>query len=71
MSGDADFVPALKLARCEGLDVILEPMGQHINPSLFEHIDGLGVKRKGTEHHPPKRARGISKGFKPDTHSGK
>ena len=45
VSGDADFVPALKLARCEGIDVILQPMGQHINPSLFEHIDGLGVKK--------------------------
>jgi len=41
ISGDSDFVPAAKLARREGLDVILDPMWNHINPSLHEHIDGL------------------------------
>lgn len=40
ISGDADFVPASKLARREGIDFILDPMGSHIDPSLFEHIDG-------------------------------
>lgn len=41
ISGDADFVPASKLARREGIDFMLDPMGAHIDPSLFEHIDGL------------------------------
>lgn len=40
-SGDSDFVPAAKLARREGIDFVLDPMGAHVEPSLFEHIDGL------------------------------
>lgn len=39
--GDSDFVPAAKLARREGIDVVLDPMWNHINPDLYEHIDGL------------------------------
>lgn len=41
ISGDADFVPASKLARREGIDFILDPMWNNIDDSLFEHIDGL------------------------------
>ena len=41
VSGDGDFVPAAKLARREGIDFILDPMWNAINPSLHEHIDGL------------------------------
>ena len=41
VAGDADFVPAAKLARREGIDFILHPMAAHIDPDLFEHIDGL------------------------------
>ena len=41
IAGDADFVPAAKLARREGIDFILHPMAAHIDPDLFEHIDGL------------------------------
>lgn len=40
-SGDADFVPAAKLARREGIDFILDPMNANVDPQLFEHIDGL------------------------------
>jgi len=40
-SGDSDFVPAAKLARREGIDFVLDPMGAHVEESLFEHIDGL------------------------------
>ena len=40
-SGDADFVPAAKLARREGVDFILDPMYANVDPQLFEHIDGL------------------------------
>ena len=42
ISGDADFVPASKLARREGIDFLLDPMyANHIDNSLFEHIDGI------------------------------
>ena len=43
IAGDSDFVPVLKLARREGLDVILDPMGRRMSEEgdLFEHIDGL------------------------------
>lgn len=47
VSGDADFVPAAKMARREGIQFILDPLWQDIPPDLFEHIDGLrsGVPR--------------------------
>lgn len=41
IAGDADFVPAAKLARREGVDFILDAMHQNIPEDLFEHIDGL------------------------------
>ena len=41
VAGDADFIPAAKLARREGIDFILDPMWQGISPDLHEHIDGL------------------------------
>ncbi len=41
IAGDSDFVPAAKLARREGIDFVLDPMGAPIKPDLFEHIDGL------------------------------
>lgn len=41
ISGDSDFVSASKLARREGIDFILDPLGAGIKPELFEHIDGL------------------------------
>ncbi len=41
VTGDSDFVPAAKLARREGLDVVLDPLWAPISPSLNEHIDGL------------------------------
>lgn len=41
VAGDSDFVPAAKLARREGIDFILDPMGSKINDNLFEHIDGI------------------------------
>ena len=40
IAGDADFVPAAKLARREGIDFVLDPLGHPIKPDLFEHIDG-------------------------------
>lgn len=44
ISGDSDFVPAAKLARKEGIDFILDPLGAKINEKLYEHIDGLNTK---------------------------
>jgi len=41
IAGDADFVPAAKLARREGIDFVLDPMWRSIPQSLMEHIDGL------------------------------
>lgn len=46
ISGDSDFVPAAKLARREGIDFILDPMGATVRPSLNEHVDGLFSPRK-------------------------
>jgi len=40
IAGDADFVPAAKLARREGVDFVLDPLGHTIKDDLFEHIDG-------------------------------
>lgn len=43
IAGDSDFVPAAKMARREGIDVVLDPLEMRISPDnlLFEHIDGL------------------------------
>ncbi|MBF0157887.1 MAG: NYN domain-containing protein [Magnetococcales bacterium] len=41
VTGDSDFVPAAKLARREGVKIILDPMWRSVEASLFEHIDGL------------------------------
>lgn len=41
IAGDSDFVPAAKLARREGIDFVLDPLGSHIKDSLSLHIDGL------------------------------
>ena len=43
LGNDRDFVPAVKLARTAGIDVVLDSMGELLsadNP-LAEHIDGL------------------------------
>lgn len=41
VAGDSDFVPASKLARREGVRIILDPLWRQVEPSLFEHIDLL------------------------------
>jgi len=41
IDGDEDLVPASKLARHEGIDFILDPLRNHIDARLFEHIDGF------------------------------
>ncbi|MBF0405648.1 MAG: NYN domain-containing protein [Nitrospirae bacterium] len=44
ISGDADIVPALKLARQEGLQVGLDPLWNPIQDDLREHVDYLSTK---------------------------
>lgn len=41
VAGDSDFVPAAKLARREGMRVILDPLGRSVEAGLFEHIDAV------------------------------
>jgi len=41
VAGDSDFVPASKLARREGVRVVLDPLWRSVAAELFEHIDGL------------------------------
>lgn len=41
VAGDADFVPASKLARVEGIDFILDPLWNPIDDRLLEHVDGI------------------------------
>jgi uncharacterized LabA/DUF88 family protein len=42
VAADADFVPAAKLARREGIDVILDRMGdQHAARDLTDHVDAI------------------------------
>jgi len=41
IAADADFVPAVKLARREGIDVVLDTMGAHAAPDLLQHVDGV------------------------------
>lgn len=43
IAGDSDFVPAAKLARAEGIDFILDPLGSRVKSELYENIDGLRV----------------------------
>jgi uncharacterized LabA/DUF88 family protein len=38
-TGDRDFVPAMKLARREGVLVALATLGASVHPTLFEHAD--------------------------------
>ncbi len=40
IAGDSDFVPAAKLARREGIDFMLDSLGNNIKDSLSMHIDG-------------------------------
>ncbi len=44
ITGDADVVPALKLARKEGMQVLLDPLGRKVSSSLAEHVDFLSTK---------------------------
>lgn len=39
VTGDSDFIPALKFARREGKQVFLYTLGQKILPELYTHAD--------------------------------
>jgi uncharacterized LabA/DUF88 family protein len=41
VTGDSDFIPAAKLARREGVEVILDSMWQSVDDGLREHVDGV------------------------------
>ena len=41
ISGDSDFIPIVKMARREGIDFILDPLGAHVHRTLLEHVDGI------------------------------
>ena len=41
VSGDSAFVPASKLARREGVKVVLDPLLQKVRGGLYEHVDEL------------------------------
>ena len=41
IAAEADFVPAVKLARREGIDVVLDPMGATAAKDLLQHVDGV------------------------------
>lgn len=51
VSGDSDFVTASKLARREGVKVVLDPMWLSVNDDLFEHIDLLRSGLPKPRHH--------------------
>lgn len=41
VTGDSDFVPAMKFARREGLQVVLVSLGHQVNRALYKHADFL------------------------------
>jgi uncharacterized LabA/DUF88 family protein len=50
VAGDADFVPAAKLARREGIDVVLDPMGGKAARDLLDHVDGIRLCKMERPH---------------------
>lgn len=53
ITGDSDFVPAAKMARIEGVDVILDSMGAKVTDSLVEHVDGIDTHWASFALQPP------------------
>ena len=39
VTGDSDFIPALKFARREGKQVFLYTLGHDVHPDLYTHAD--------------------------------
>ena len=51
VSGDSDFVPAMKFARREGVKVVLDALGHGVRASLYAHAD-LVLDRLGPQRAP-------------------
>jgi len=54
VTGDSDFIPAMKFARREGAQLFLVPLGQRLRPAMHEHSDrildiALPAKNKESE----------------------
>jgi len=41
IAGDSDFLPVVKMARKNGIDVLLDPMKQFPKRNMQEHVDGI------------------------------
>ena len=41
VTGDSDFVPAMKFARREGAQLFLAPLGHRIKDAMYEHSDRM------------------------------
>ncbi|EAH4572130.1 NYN domain-containing protein [Campylobacter lari] len=41
MTGDSDFIPAIKLARREGIIIHLDPLRHNVSEDMLDHIDLL------------------------------
>lgn len=41
IAGDSDFLPAIKMARKNGIDFILDPMKQKPKHTMIEHVDSI------------------------------
>lgn len=41
IAGDSDFLPVIKMARKNGIDVLLDPMKQFPKRNMQEHVDGI------------------------------
>ncbi len=39
IAGDSDFTPVAKLARIEGLKVVIDSLGKNLSQDLIEHVD--------------------------------
>ena len=52
VSADADFLPAARLARREGVKVILDPLWRSVPDDVFDHIDGLHSGLPKPKGHP-------------------
>ena len=51
VTGDTDFISVAKLARREGVEIVLDPMWWNVSSDLLEHVDGIwqGIYRGTTE----------------------
>lgn len=41
IAGDSDFIPAMKLARIEGIQIVISPLKNNIHQDMYEHSDEL------------------------------